>query len=109
MVALILEVGCGKHRSAFVDIALDITKESFCDIVADVHRLPFRDGVFSRVVFYEVLEHLVSPLQALREINRVLKKNGELEFSYPNVMHWRAMLRWIVKGKISVDSEHIYC
>jgi len=24
-------------------------------------------------------------------------------------MHWRALLRWIVKAKISCDAEHIYC
>jgi len=62
-----------------------------------------------KVVFYEVLEHVDSPSLALSEIHRVLIKEGKLQFSIPNAMYWRIILRWIVKGKASVSPEHIYC
>jgi len=43
---------------------------------ADAHKLPFKDGLYDVVVCNEVLEHVVNPLIVLREIKRVLKKNG---------------------------------
>ncbi|MBS7612573.1 class I SAM-dependent methyltransferase [Candidatus Bathyarchaeota archaeon] len=106
---MMLEIGCGKNRFPGADVAIDINRESLCDIVADAQYLPFRDGVFIKVVMYEVLEHITDATRALSEINRVLVKSGELELSIPNAMYWRAILRWIIKGKISASPEHINC
>ena len=106
---MILEVGCGKNRTLEADVAVDVDRESLCDVIADVHHLPFKGAVFLKVVSYEVLEHLSNPPKALQEVNRVLRENGEFEFSIPNAMYWRAIIRWIVKGKISVSPDHINC
>jgi SAM-dependent methyltransferase len=102
-----LEIGCGSHRSPLSDVAIDITRESTCDIVADAHYLPFINKVFNLVEAYEVMEHLNSPMIALKEIHRVLIHTGTLVFTHPNTMHWRAMARWIVKGRITCASDHI--
>jgi predicted SAM-dependent methyltransferase len=106
---MMLEIGCGKNRFPEAYVAIDIDKKSLCDVIADAHYLPFRSRIFHKVVMYEVLEHLTNATRALSEINRVLLDGGELEFSIPNAMYWRAILRWIVKGKISVSPEHINC
>ena len=45
-------------------------------IQADAHRIPSNDNSFDLVVCYETIEHLVEPLKALKEIRRVLKKEG---------------------------------
>lgn len=42
--------------------------------VADVRHLPFADGSIPYVVCSETLEHLVNPLQALQELNRICGK-----------------------------------
>ena len=45
-------------------------------VVADIHRLPFRDAVFETVVANNVIEHAHDPLGALSEIRRVLRPAG---------------------------------
>lgn len=44
--------------------------------VADAAQLPFSNDFFDAVFTLEVLEHIDNPTQALREIHRVLKKEG---------------------------------
>lgn len=46
-------------------------------LVADAHKLPFKSDYFDLIVSYETIEHLVDPLKALKEIHRVLKKDGK--------------------------------
>lgn len=57
-------------------VTLNIEKETF----------PFKNDMFDMVLFNEVLEHLPqSPLPVLREIERVVKKNGHLMITTPNI------------------------
>lgn len=54
----------------------------------DIERevLPFDCGLFDVVFFAEILEHLrVNPLLALHEVYRVLKPNGKIIVSVPNI------------------------
>jgi SAM-dependent methyltransferase len=49
-------------------------------------RFPFDDDSFDVVLFCEMLEHLLmDPVAALREIHRVLRPNGVLVLTTPNV------------------------
>lgn len=56
-----------------------------CNIEQD--RLPYSDKSFDGIVFTEVLEHIAvkAPVQILQEFKRVLKPNGVVLFSTPNV------------------------
>lgn len=45
-------------------------------MVADAHKLPFKNSFFEEVVCLEVLEHVDNPSQVVAEIWRVLKKRG---------------------------------
>jgi SAM-dependent methyltransferase len=45
-------------------------------VVADIHRLPFRDAAFETVVANNVIEHAYDPVGALTEIRRVLRPAG---------------------------------
>lgn len=49
------------------------------------HRLPFADGIFDAVCFFDVIEHIPQgyELATLLEINRVLKKGGYLFLATP--------------------------
>ncbi len=57
---------------------------SACDIERD--KFPFDDGQFSFVVFTEVFEHLrIDPIFTIKEIHRVLKPDGLMYLTTPNV------------------------
>lgn len=43
-------------------------------------RLPFRDGTFDRVHCSWLLEHVPNPLEVLREVRRVLRPGGVVQF-----------------------------
>ena len=59
-------------------------------VVGDAHRLPFADQCFEEVASSHLLEHLDDPLQALREMRRVLREGGECRIWIPN---WTTDLR----------------
>ncbi|MFE3500482.1 methyltransferase domain-containing protein [Kitasatospora sp. NPDC059160] len=44
--------------------------------LADVHRLPYRDGEFDVVHAHQVLQHVADPVAALREMGRVTAPGG---------------------------------
>jgi len=45
-------------------------------VFADAHNLPFKKGTFDYVWARQCFEHFVSPYVALKEVHRVLKKDG---------------------------------
>jgi ubiquinone/menaquinone biosynthesis C-methylase UbiE len=53
-------------------------------------RLPYPDDHFDCLIFSEVLEHLYeSPIKYLEEFYRILKPDGYLLITTPNVMCWK--------------------
>ncbi len=62
---------------------------------------PFEDNFFDVVMFCEVIEHLAGdPVKALKEIKRVLKPEGILVLTTPNVCRIENILKLIVGGNI---------
>lgn len=57
----------------------------------DIYNLPFASNTFDKVVCSEVLEHLPDDLKGLKEIYRVMKKNGVLCITVP---HWNFPFFW---------------
>ncbi len=53
------------------------------DVLADAHRLPFKDACFSHILASHVLEHLPDLGRAMRELARVLKLGGTLRVRVP--------------------------
>lgn len=97
----ILDIGCGPGKNGLLiknktlygaDIFTDPEtlvkdrgyKEVFrVDISQD--KLPFKDNSMDSVTCMETLEHLLDPIHALAEANRVLKMNGLIIISVPNI------------------------
>lgn len=52
-------------------------------VVGDCHKLPYRKESFDTIFISHTLEHLLSPLIALDEARRVLKKDGDLIVGVP--------------------------
>ncbi len=95
---VVLEAGCGVGaQSGIISrinpqtqfISVDISEKSIHQArklglknvdfkCADIFNLPFEDNLFDAVIVCFVLEHLSSPLSALKELIRVLKPGGQI-------------------------------
>jgi SAM-dependent methyltransferase len=90
----LLDVGCGMKpyektwfAGAETYVGLDyLSERSRPDVVGSALELPFPNETYDTVVCTEVLEHVPDPLQALKEMRRVLKREGTLILTTP--MYW---------------------
>ncbi len=74
--------------------------------------LPFHNATFDIIYSIEVTEHLHRPYDFLKECFRVLKPDGFLVVSTPNILHLASRLRFFLTGFFdlykppSTDSEN---
>lgn len=99
----VLDAGCGigKHLSRIsalqsvvtaigIDVGLPglryarLTHSNVHLFCANVYQLPFRDCTFDFVYSIDVIEHLLDPHQACRELYRVCKHNARIFIQTPN-------------------------
>lgn len=52
-------------------------------VSGDIYRLPFKEGAFDTIILSEVLEHLDTPQEALKEVYRVLTTGSRVVISVP--------------------------
>lgn len=64
-------------------------------------KLPYSDKSFDYIVCIEGLEHIENPANAIREFSRLLKENGTLVVSVPNIMNIEERLKWLFSGYTS--------
>ena len=53
------------------------------DIISDITEIPVHDCSFDAVMCVEVLEHVPDPILAIKELSRILKKDGLLIMTVP--------------------------
>jgi ubiquinone/menaquinone biosynthesis C-methylase UbiE len=97
---ILLDIGCrdfGLQQKFYqysdkvhiVDIDFDVLgefndKKKRFTTCGDACRLPYKDNTFDGVLCAEVIEHVPSAIEMLKECNRVLKKGGFLMITTPN-------------------------
>jgi 2-polyprenyl-6-hydroxyphenyl methylase/3-demethylubiquinone-9 3-methyltransferase len=76
-------------------------------VVGSALELPFAAGSFDAVYMGEVIEHVWTPMVALREIHRVLKPGGTLVVDTPHVYAFGRLVSWVLRGTDSMgDPDH---
>jgi SAM-dependent methyltransferase len=63
-------------------------------VLGGVEKMPFPDKFFDLVFLAWVVEHLPDPVQAFREIHRVLKPGGKVIFLTPNAWNYNV---WLIR------------
>ncbi|GAA3212707.1 class I SAM-dependent methyltransferase [Oerskovia jenensis] len=85
-------------------------------VVGDLNELPlaeaFAGRTFDRIVFGDVLEHLIDPVAVLRSAVEILAPEGQIVISIPNVAHGSLRLallqgRWRYRDTGLLDRTHI--
>ncbi len=130
----VIELGCGSgvilnmlnapHKTG-VDIsakAIEIARhqvqaEDGVDLqVVDIDNdeLPFPEKSFDGALASEVLEHLFDPVHALAELNRMLRTDGKLIVTVPNIGYHVYRYYHLISGEVSdfhgnglIVNEHI--
>jgi ubiquinone/menaquinone biosynthesis C-methylase UbiE len=99
----VLEIGCGYGMCMHIlgvkkytgmDISngfLKLARKLFPSakfIRGDARRLDFKNGTFDFVFMFETIEHVPNYELALKEVHRVLKKDGTFVITTPNKLKW---------------------
>lgn len=108
----ILDLGCGDHKTVLNAIGVDLVAKgtnitslvgnpkSVADVEHDVSKpLPFEKESIDCIIARHILEHLINPLQVLRQWSASLKKGGRLIIAVPD----QDMLH-----SIPMNIEHIH-
>lgn len=90
------DVGCGgqpfrtlieSYGGQYLGIDVVQNDKNTVDIVADIRSIPLPPESLDVIICTEVLEHVYEPIEALRELYRILKPTGTIllttPFSYP--------------------------
>ena len=84
----ILDLGCGykPFQPLFPNdwyCGVDISLNSFADVIADNHNLPFKDNIFDIIIISEVLEHCDNEYRIINEMRRVAKNKALVYLTLP--------------------------
>lgn len=103
-----------------VDIQLDVIKRvkkranseeltTLEGLIADVHRLPFSDGVFNAIYMIAVIGEIPKPEKAMQEFFRILTPSGTLAFSEilidPDYPLARTLTKWAAQAEFRVKEK----
>ncbi len=118
----VLEVGCGRGSFSrwlasladppsrlvaadFSETAVCLARAAACEAglpgvdwqVCDIQALPFAEAAFDTVISCETIEHVQSPVRAVRELARVLAPEGRLFLTTPNYLGLMGLYRFYLR------------
>lgn len=107
-----IPAGEGALAKRLLDFGFDV---SCCDLYPQIFKLdglenrqgnldktlPYDGASFDYIVCVEGLEHIENPANAIREFERMLKPQGTLIVSVPNIMNIEERLKWLFSGYTS--------
>jgi SAM-dependent methyltransferase len=116
---LLLDIGCWNGSlSHFLNdikyVGIDINRKALkkaklkkIDVVlASCDYLPFKEETFDVCSMIEVIEHLYFPAKTLKEIHRVLVKNGKILLATPNFVNFIDRINVLMGKHPIAGTEH---
>jgi 2-polyprenyl-3-methyl-5-hydroxy-6-metoxy-1,4-benzoquinol methylase len=107
-VVLDLPCGEGAFTKRMFDSGADVFSADAVNIIQIPHaqfarvdmnqRLPYDDGMFDAVVCIDGIEHIERPFDFIRECQRILRQDGVLIISTPNLSALRSRWRYLLTG-----------
>lgn len=107
----ILDVGAGYgaftkrlYEMGFDISACDLFPENFmfdkidCKKADITRKLPYPDNSFDLAIAIEVSEHITDHELFFKELNRILKPEGELLLSTPNILSLKSRMKFLFNG-----------
>ncbi len=107
----ILDIGAGHgylvkklHEAGYDIMASDLFPEYFyydkieCQQADITKILPFNDNSFDVILAVELMEHVHDHEVFFKEANRILKKDGMLLFTTPNILSLKSRMRFLYSG-----------
>lgn len=99
-----LDVAPERFSTAIAELELDVRR---CDVESEA--VPFDSETFDLVVFSELFEHLrIDPIFTLGEVHRILKRDGLLLLSTPNLRSFRGLRNLLVHHLGHASSGGVY-
>jgi SAM-dependent methyltransferase len=99
-----LDISPERFSSSIEKFNLDVRK---CDVERE--KIPFPDSSFDVVIFNELFEHLrINPIFTMNEVRRILKPNGRLILSTPNLRSLYGIRNFLFRNLCYSCSPGIY-
>jgi SAM-dependent methyltransferase len=99
-----LDIAPERFSSTIKKLGLNIIK---CDI--ENESIPVDDNIYDAVIFNEIFEHLrINPIFTMQEVLRVLKPNGLLFLSSPNLKSLQGIENFLLHNRAYSCSASIY-
>jgi len=78
-------------------------------IIGDIEsiKLPFNEKYFDYILFGDILEHLINPDKILNQYKALLKDDGFIIATIPNIKHFNILLRLIILDEFKYVDEGI--
>jgi methionine biosynthesis protein MetW len=127
----ILDIGCGtgalgayfKNEQQCEVYGIEINESAYLEASKNLNHvlkanveiidLPFEDNFFDVIILGDVLEHLISPVDTINKLLNVLKPEGKIYITVPNIRYWRVILDltfkddWEYKSWGILDYTHL--
>jgi 2-polyprenyl-3-methyl-5-hydroxy-6-metoxy-1,4-benzoquinol methylase len=63
---------------------------------------------FDIILLPDVLEHIIEPLPVLEKVKQMVKQEGEIIISVPNIRHFSAFVKIFIKGNFEYQDSGIF-
>lgn len=123
----ILEIGCGTGATLkkLKDIGIasrvtgielypldqnhyELLDSFFLENIENMKFPPTMQDAFDIILLGDILEHLIDPWTTLCKIKNLLKKNGRIIMSIPNIRHYSAIKSILLDGDFKYSQDGIF-